>query len=134
MLIRVLFLPHSIKEQQVSYSFVFSHKSLLHLVTFYVAFFFFLSLRVFGLLSSSLFLFPQRFSRYVLSLSSGVFRTWEPTRNFKLRPLLKDTQRNSYRFWFPKLLRRQSSNGCRFNPDYRRVTVQEYLTLVPDYG
>ena len=29
---------------------------------------------------------------------------------------------------------RQSSGGCRFNPDYRRVTIQEYLTLVPGYG
>ena len=42
----------------------------------------FLSLRVFGLLSSSLSLFPQRFGRYVLRPSLGVFRTWEPSRNF----------------------------------------------------
>ena len=35
----------------------------------------FLSLRVFGLLSSSLLLFPQRFGRYVLRPSSGVCRT-----------------------------------------------------------
>ena len=35
---------------------------------------------------------------------------------------------------FPKPLRRQSSGGCRFNPDCRRVTIQEYLTLVPGYG
>ena len=48
----------------------------------------FLSLRVFGLLSSSLLLFPQRFSRYVLRPSSGVCRTREPSRNFELRPLL----------------------------------------------
>ena len=48
----------------------------------------FLSLRVFGLLSSSLLLFPQRFGRYVLRLSSGVGRTHEPTRNSELRPLL----------------------------------------------
>ena len=27
-----------------------------------------------------------------------------------------------------------TSRGCRFNPDYRRVTIQEYLTLVPGYG
>ena len=54
----------------------------------------FLSLKVFGLLSSSLLLFPQ------------------------------DTWRHGYRCWFPKLLRRQSSGGCR------RVTMQEYLTLV----
>ena len=31
-------------------------------------------------------------------------------------------------------LRRQSSGGCRFNSDCRRVTIQEYLTLVPGYG
>ena len=37
------------------------------------------------------------------------------------------------RRWFPKL-RRQSSGGCRFNPDCRRVTIPEYLTLVPGYG
>ena len=47
----------------------------------------FLSLRVFGLLTSSLLLFSQRFGRYVL-WPSGVCRTREPTRNFELRPLL----------------------------------------------
>ena len=49
----------------------------------------FLSLRVFGLLSSSLLLFPQRFSQYVLQPSSGVCQTREPSRNFELCPLLK---------------------------------------------
>ena len=48
----------------------------------------FLSLRVFGLLSSSLLLFSQRFGWYVLRLSSGVCRTRKPPRNFELRPLL----------------------------------------------
>ena len=48
----------------------------------------FLSLRVFGLLSSSLFLFLQCFGQYVLRPSSGVCRTWEPSGNFELRPLL----------------------------------------------
>ena len=43
----------------------------------------FLSLRVFGLLSSSL-LFPQRFSRYILRPFSGVCQTWEPTWNYVL--------------------------------------------------
>ena len=47
-----------------------------------------ISLRVFGLLSSSLLLFPQRFCRYVLRPSSCVCRTREPSRNFELRPLL----------------------------------------------
>ena len=42
----------------------------------------------------------------------------------------QDTWRNCYRRWFPKVLRRQSSRGCRF----KRVTIQEYLTLVPGYG
>ena len=50
-----------------------------------IGFCWFLSLRVFGLLSSSLLLFPQRFSRYVLRPSSGVYRTREPSRNFGLR-------------------------------------------------
>ena len=50
--------------------------------------FLFLSLRVFGLLSSSLWLFPQHFGRYVLRPSSGVCRTRELSRNFELRPLL----------------------------------------------
>ena len=152
----------------------------------------FLSLRVFGLLSSSLLLFPRRFGRYVLRPSSGVCWTQEASRNFELRPLLnpicelhlyigswnidittkydificlkwfpqrfgryvlrpssgvcrprepsrnwivqQDTSRNGYRRWFRKLLRRQSSEGFRFNPDCRRVTIQEYLKLVPDYG
>ena len=48
----------------------------------------FLSLRVFGQLSSSLLLFPQRFGRYVLRSSSGVCRTREPSQKFELRPLL----------------------------------------------
>ena len=33
-----------------------------------------------------------------------------------------------------RYLRRQSSGGCRFNPNCRRVTIQEYLTLVPGYA
>ena len=49
---------------------------------------YFLSLRVFGQLSSSLLLFPQRFDRHVLRPSSGVCRTREPSRNYELRPLL----------------------------------------------
>ena len=48
----------------------------------------FLSLRVYGLLSSALWLFPQRFGLYVLWPSSGVCRNREPSRNFELRPLL----------------------------------------------
>ena len=44
----------------------------------------FLSLRVFRLLSSSLLLFPQRFDWYVLRPSSGICWTWEPTQNFEL--------------------------------------------------
>ena len=45
-------------------------------------------LRVFRLLPSSLLLFPQRFDRYVLRPSSSVCQTREPSRNFKLHPLL----------------------------------------------
>ena len=47
----------------------------------------FLSWRVFGLLSSSLLLFLENFGRYVHRPSSGVCRTREPTRNLELRPL-----------------------------------------------
>ena len=47
----------------------------------------FLSLKVFGLLSSSL-LFQQRFGQYVLWPYLGVCQTQEPTQNFELRPLL----------------------------------------------
>ena len=32
----------------------------------------------------------------------------------------QNTLRNGYRRWFPKLLRRQSSGGCRFKPDCRK--------------
>ena len=48
----------------------------------------FLSSRVFELLSSSLLLFPQRFGWYVLRPSSGVCWTREPTWNSELRSLL----------------------------------------------
>ena len=43
------------------------------------------------------------------------------------------TWRNGCRRWFPEVLRKQSSEGFRFNPHYRQVTIQEYLTLVPGY-
>ena len=52
----------------------------------------FLSLRVFRLLSSSLLLFPQHFSRYVIQPSSGVCWTRKTTQNFELCPLLKSTK------------------------------------------
>ena len=48
----------------------------------------FLSVRVFGLLSSSLWLFSHRFDRYILRPSSGVCRSREASRNFEFRPLL----------------------------------------------
>ena len=48
----------------------------------------FLSLRVFGLLSLSLLLFPQHFGRYNLWPSSGVCQTREPSQNFEVHPLL----------------------------------------------
>ena len=53
------------------------------------------------------------------------------------QPLSKNqqyTKRNGYRSWFPRRLRRQSSRGWRFNPDCKRVTIQEYLTLVSGYS
>ena len=111
----------------------------------------FLSFRVFRLLFSFLLLFPLCFGWYVLRPSSGVCRTREPSRNFKLHPLLNPRGSpvliplaiTGYKLGHialqlkvlvPKLLRRQSSGGCRFNPDCRRVTIQEYLTLVLGYG
>ena len=36
--------------------------------------------------------------------------------------------------FFIELLRSRSSGGCRFNFDYRQVTIQENLTLAPGYG
>ena len=48
----------------------------------------FLSLMIFWLSSSSLLIFPQRFGRYVLRPSSGVYRSREHSQNFELRPLL----------------------------------------------
>ena len=48
--------------------------------------------------------------------------------------LIRFTWRNGYRHWFPKLLRRQSSGGYRFNPHYRRVTIQEHLYPVMANG
>ena len=39
----------------------------------------------------------------------------------------QDTQHNGYRRWL--ILRWQSSGGCRFNPDCRWVTIQEYPVL-----
>ena len=44
----------------------------------------------------------------------------------------QDTWRKGYRHWFPMLLRRHSAEGWRFNPDYRWVIIQEYLTLVTE--
>ena len=76
------------------------------------------SLRVFRVFSSSLQLFPQRFDRYVLWPSLGVCQTRESSLNFASS----------------KLLRKQSFGGCKFNLDCRRITIREYLILVPSYG
>ena len=51
-------------------------------ITFLTAFI----IKGFGLLSSSLLLFPQRFGRYVLRTSSDVCRTRKPIWNFELGP------------------------------------------------
>ena len=51
--------------------------------------------------------------------------------NSRIGPGQQDIWRNSYRRWFPKLQWRQSSGGCRFNPDCGRITIQGYLTLEP---
>ena len=69
----------------------------------------FLSLRIFGLLSSSLLLFPQHFSRYVFRPSSGVCRTREPTWNFELRSSnfhvgsqVRQTPEEGWRIYWPR--------------------------------
>ena len=49
-------------------------------------------------------------------------------------PVQRDAWRNGYKCWFPRFLRRQSSEGCKFNPECRLETIQECLTLVPSYG
>ena len=82
----------------------------------------FLSLRVFGQLSSSLLSFLLRFGRYVLRPSSGVYRTQEPSRNFELHHLLNP---QGSPVPIPLAITRYK---CR------RVTIQECLTLVPGYG
>ena len=89
-----------------------------------------------------LFLFLYLFYIHNVSadMSSGLLqvfvelRNLHGTSNYVLYWIQQDTWRNGYRHWFPKLLRRQSSGGWWFNPDYRQVTIQEYLTLVPSYG
>ena len=70
---------------------LFSYFNLYFIFSFFSCFFYFflLSLSVFGVFSSSLLLFPQRFGRHVLRPSSVVCRTREPSRNFEQGPLLK---------------------------------------------
>ena len=63
-------------------------KFIVSCLNFWVEAWWFLSLRVFKLLSSSLLIFPQRFGGYVLRPSSCVCRNRELSRNFELRPLL----------------------------------------------
>ena len=41
---------------------------------------------------------------------------------FTLNCLAGHMALNGHKRWFPELLRRQSSEGCRFSPHYRRVT------------
>ena len=75
--------------------------------------------------------------------SSGVScRTREPTLNFEPRLLVnpcsdsdsqQDTLRNGYECWFTKFLR-DNNLVVVSSILTRRVTIQEYLTLVPSYG
>ena len=51
--------------------------------------------------------------------------TKEKRKEKKRKEMSIRTQRNGYRRWFLKLLRRQSSGGYWFNPDCRRVTIKE---------
>ena len=61
----------------------------------------FLSLMFFGLLSSSLLLFPQHFGWYVLQPSSGVCRTREPS-NFHEGSRVRQTPEEGRRTYQPK--------------------------------
>ena len=92
----------------------------------------FLSLKFFGLLSSSLLLFPQHFGWYVLLQVFVELGNLHGTLNYILYWNQQDTWHNGYRCWFPELLRRQSSEGCLFNPHYRRVIYRNtwHLYLV----
>ena len=72
-----------------AYEYVFLIIVIISCLNFWDESCWFLSLRVFRLLSSSLLLFPQRFGRYVRRPSSSVCRTREPTRKFELRPSVK---------------------------------------------
>ena len=62
----------------------------------------FLSLRVFGLLSSSLLLFPQRFSQYILRPSSGVCRTRGRSSKFREGFRVRQTPEEGRRTYRPK--------------------------------
>ena len=65
-----------------------SYNNIFSCLNFWDETWWFLSLRVFRLLSSSLLLFPQGFGRYVSWPSSSVCWTLEPSWNFELCPLL----------------------------------------------
>ena len=87
----------------------------------------FLSLRVFGILSSSLLLFPQHFGRYVLRPSSGVCRTREPSWNFELRPLLKP---RGSPVLIPLTNKRRSSKFCE-GSRVRQTPEEDWRTYRP---
>ena len=72
-----------------------------------------LSLRIFGILSSSLLLFLQRFGRYVHQPFSGVYRTWESSRNFELRPLLNVVRSSVKVTEFDKHLKKAGGHSGR---------------------
>ena len=77
--------------------------------------------------------FLQVFLELGNQLGTGDPRGFNKGLSFKFS-VQQDTYCNGHRRWFTKLLRRQSCGGCRFNPDCKRVTIQEFLTLAPGYG
>ena len=79
-------------------------------------------------------LYHYGFSDYFLHLYCYFQNVLADMSSGLLQVFVELGKRNGYRHWFPKFLRRQSSSDCRFNPDYRRMTMQEYLTLVSGYG
>ena len=78
-------------------------------------------------------LFHGKWRQHNLSILNS-FKIFFRLNKFDIRKRLTQNQLSDIGVGYPRLVKRQSSGGCRFNPDCRRVTIQEYLTLVPGYG
>ena len=91
----------------------------------------FLSLRVFGQLSSSLFLFPQRFGRYVLRPSSGVCWNQEPSRNFELQATPVDSIKDEVRSFekVPEFNKHLKKAGGHIGWNVVEITIKMNITV-----